>query len=63
LRPKFSVLTGDVSTFLFMAVIEEIFVVAFFVFTGMRLESLSLTTKNGAKPRNSRGVVELESRK
>jgi hypothetical protein len=40
LRSQFSVLTGDVTTFLCMAVLEEIFVVAFFVFTGMRLERL-----------------------
>jgi hypothetical protein len=63
LRPQFSVLTGDVSTFLFIAVVEEIFVVAFFVFTGMRLGSLSASLKNGTKPRHSRGLVELRSRK
>lgn len=49
LRSQFGVLTGDVTTFLCMAVLEEIFVVAFFVFTGMRLERLPPALRNGAK--------------
>jgi len=53
LRPQFSVLTGNVTTFLFMAVLEEIFVVAFFIFTGMRLDRLPPALRNGAKPHDS----------
>ena len=63
LRFQFSVLTGDVTTFLGMAVLEEIFVVAFFVFTGMRLERLPPALRKGVKPRGSRAVVESSSRK
>jgi hypothetical protein len=62
LRSQFSVLTGDVTTFLYMAVLEEIFVVAFFVFTGMRLDRLPPALKNGAKPEDSREAVETRSR-
>jgi len=40
LRPQFSVLTGDVTTFLCMAVLEEIIVVGIIVYTGMRLDKL-----------------------
>lgn len=54
LRPQFSVLVGNVTTFLCMAALEEIFVVAFFVYTGMRLEQLPPALRNGAKPRGSR---------
>ncbi|PMD30118.1 hypothetical protein L207DRAFT_641962 [Hyaloscypha variabilis F] len=61
LRPQFSVLTGDVTTFLFMAVIEEIFVVAVFVFTGMRLDRLPPDLRNGAKVDDSREAVRLRS--
>ncbi|CZR65964.1 uncharacterized protein PAC_15864 [Phialocephala subalpina] len=62
LRPQFSVLTGGVTKFLCMAVLEEIFVVAFFVFTGMRLERLPPALRNGAKPRDSREAIGLRSR-
>jgi hypothetical protein len=62
LRSQFSVLTGDVTTFFCIAVLEEIFVVVFFVFTGMRLERLPPALRNGAKPRDSGVVVELRSR-
>lgn len=57
LRPQFSVLTGDVTTFLCMAVLEEIFVVAFFVFTGMRLDRLPTELKNGTKPHDSLAIA------
>lgn len=62
LRSQFSVLAGDVTTFLCMAVLEEIFVVAFFVFTGMRLERLPPALRNDGKPDDPRGVSELQSR-
>jgi hypothetical protein len=62
LRSQFSILTGDVTTFLCMDVIEEIFVVAFFVFTGMGLVPFSPELKNGTGPRLSKDV-ELGSRK
>ena len=63
LRPQFSVLTGDVTTFLFMAVLEEICVAGFFVFTGLRLDRLPpALRKKGAKPRDPRDVVEFRSR-
>jgi hypothetical protein len=62
LRPQFSVLTGDVTTFSCMAVLEEIFVAAFFVFTGMRLERLPPVLRNSSKPHYSGEVVELRSR-
>jgi hypothetical protein len=62
LRPQFSVLMGDVTTFLCMAVLEEIFVVAFFIFMGMRLERLPAELKTGAKPRDVTGDdVEMSS--
>lgn len=55
LRPQFSVLTGDVTTFLCMAVLEEIFVVAFIVFAGMKLERLPPGLRgNGAQTRKAR---------
>ena len=60
LRSQFGVLTGDVSTFLCMAVLEEIVVVAFFVFTGMRLERLSPAFKNGAEPHDRTEVIEQQ---
>lgn len=62
LRPQFSVLTGNVTIFLFMAVFEEIFVAAFFVYTGMRLDRLPPELRTGAKPRDVREVMELHSR-
>ena len=62
LRSQFSVLTGDVTTFLCMAVLEEIVVVALFVFTGLRLERLPPALREGAKTHDSRAVVELRSR-
>ncbi|KUJ22316.1 uncharacterized protein LY89DRAFT_575798 [Mollisia scopiformis] len=62
LRSQFGVLTGDVTVFLCMAVLEEIIVVALFVYTGMRLERLPPALRNGAKPRDSREVIELGSR-
>jgi hypothetical protein len=46
---------------LFMAVIEEIFVVAVFVFTGMRLDRLPPDLRNGAKVDDSREAVRLRS--
>lgn len=58
LRPELSVLTGNVTIFLFMAVLEEIFVVAAFVYTGMGLELLPPVLRNGAKSHNSREVDE-----
>ena len=61
LRSNFSVLTGDVTIFLCMAVLEEIFVVAFFVFTGMRLERLPPALRNGAKSREPGEIVESRS--
>ncbi len=61
LRPHFSVLTGDVTTFLCMAVVEEIFVVAFFVFTGMRLDRLPPALRDGAKVDDSREALRLRS--
>ncbi|KJZ72365.1 hypothetical protein HIM_08291 [Hirsutella minnesotensis 3608] len=39
-RRRFGVLTGDVTIFLCMAVLEEIFTVAAYVFVGMRLDKL-----------------------
>ncbi|KAJ5673478.1 hypothetical protein N7507_002605 [Penicillium longicatenatum] len=51
LRAHFSVLTGDVTTFLCMDVLEEIVVVAVYVFLGMGLEQLSPEMK-GTKRRN-----------
>ena len=62
LRSQFSVLAGNVTTFLCMAVLEEIFVVAFFIFTGMRLERLPPALRNDGKPDDPRGVSELQSR-
>jgi len=49
LKPQLSVLTGDVTTFLCIAVLEEVFVVAFFVFTDMKLDRLPLALRSGAK--------------
>ena len=40
LRSQFNALIGDVTTYLFMAVLEEIIIVACYIFIGMRLESL-----------------------
>ena len=40
LRAQFNPLIGNVTTFLCMAVLEEIFIVACYIFIGMRLESL-----------------------
>jgi hypothetical protein len=62
LRSQFSVLAGNVTIFLCLAVLEEIFVVAFFVFTGMRLERLPPALRDDAKPDDQRGVNELRSR-
>lgn len=62
LRSEFSVLTGNVTAFLFMAVTEEIFVVAFFVFTGMSLERLPPALRTGARPRDSIVAIPLQSR-
>ena len=62
LRGEFGVLTGNVTIFLCMAVIEEIVVVAFFVFTGMRLERLPPALRNGAKPGSVERAAELRSR-
>lgn len=62
LRAQFSVLTGSVTAFLCMAVLEEIFVVASFVFTGMRLDRLPPELRAGAKPRDSGETVILRSR-
>ena len=62
LRSQFSVLAGNVTIFLCMAVLEEIFVVAFFVFTGMRLERLPPALRDDAKSEDPRGVSELRSR-
>jgi len=62
LRAKFSVLTGDITAFLCMAVLEEIFVVAFLMFTGMRLDRLPSALRNAGKPRDSTEGVEIRSR-
>ena len=62
LRSQFSVLAGNVTIFLCMAVLEEIFVVVFFVFTGMRLERLPPALRDDAKSEDPRGVSELRSR-
>ncbi|KAJ5649047.1 uncharacterized protein N7484_002770 [Penicillium longicatenatum] len=56
LRAHFSVLTGDVTTFLCMDVLEEIVVVAVYVFFGMGLEQLSPEMK-GTKRRNDSEVT------
>jgi hypothetical protein len=61
LRSQFSVLAGNVTTFLCMAVLEEVFVVAFFVFTGMRLARLPPALRDDAKPQDPRDAVELRS--
>lgn len=51
LRANFSVLTGDVTTFLCMDVLEEIIVVAVYILFGMGLKQLSPEMK-GTKRRN-----------
>ena len=40
IRPTFNPLVGNVSAFLFMAVVEEIVIVGGYIFTGMRLRKL-----------------------
>lgn len=53
LRPQFSVLIGDVTVFLCMAVLEEIFVVGFIVIVGLGLERLSPELRKASKNRDS----------
>lgn len=50
LRGEFGVLTGNVTAFLCMSVLEEIIVVAFFVLAGMSLDRLPPEMKTGARP-------------
>jgi len=61
-RAKFRLFTGDIIAFLYMAILEEIFVVAFFMFAGMRLDRLPSALRNAGKPRDSREGVEVQSR-
>lgn len=56
LRGEFSVLTGSVTIFLCMAVIEEIIVVALFVLAGLSLERLPPALRTGVKSRDSAQV-------
>ncbi|KAJ5113097.1 hypothetical protein N7456_001631 [Penicillium angulare] len=58
LRPEFNQLTGNVTILLCMAVLEEIFVVAFFVISGLRLAKLPESMRD--KPE---GETELGARR
>lgn len=59
---QFNVLVGDVTIFLCMSVLEEIFIVGMIVLTGLRLHPLPPELRNGAKPHYATGTVELPSR-
>ncbi|KAJ5925973.1 hypothetical protein N7454_007483 [Penicillium verhagenii] len=58
LRSQFSVLDGNVTAFLCMAVLEEIIVVAVYVFFGMGLEKLSPEMKGTKRRNDGDGVFE-----